>query len=216
MRLDEVLTMSARLSVSTNDITYRDRYFANVDPLTNEIEKAKALVPAETVTLAISNTDEANNRLVQMEEQAFSLCAEQRCLEAQQLLHSPAYQQDKEVYASGMNQAFKLMTEEAEKSTMVLTWYLLVLQLASVANCIVVVWFVLRLKSRLSKIEIEEERQQAFRNTMDLLMDYFNNVLHKGIMFQDRVREIKGAPINDCNEIENTFRAAARHLVDIY
>ncbi len=215
MRLDEVLTMSARLSVASKDLAYRDRYYANVDPLTHEIEKAKALVPSEAITSAIENTNDANNRLVQMEEKAFSLCAEERCPEAQQLLQSSAYQHDKEVYAGGMSQAFALMTREAENATTLLTWYLLVLQLASVANCVIVVWFVLRLKSRLSKIEVEEERQQAFRGTMDLLMDYFNNVLNKGIMFQERVRELNGVPTMECNEIENTFRDAARRLVDI-
>jgi CheY-like chemotaxis protein len=215
MRLDEVLSMSARLSVATNDLTYRDRYFTNVDHLTNEIEKAKALVPLDAIISAIRNTDEANNRLIQMEEKAFSLCAKKRCLEAQKLLHSPEYQRDKEIYAGGMSQAFARMTDEAKSNTTVITWYLLLLQLASIVNCVIVVWFVLRLKSRLSRIEIEDERHQAFRSTMDLLMDYFNNVLNKGIMFQERMRELKGAPTIECNEIEHTFREAARRLVDI-
>jgi signal transduction histidine kinase len=62
------------------------------------------LAPAALVRDAAVQTDAANVKLVAMEKQAFQLIAEDRIEEAQRLLASAGYEQQKAIYAEGMQQ----------------------------------------------------------------------------------------------------------------
>jgi diguanylate cyclase (GGDEF)-like protein len=96
MRLDETLTMSARLAAATGDPAWERRYLADEPVLGRVIGEATRLLPMA------ARTDSANAQLVAMERAAFALGRAGRAREAAALLASPGYAQQKRVYAAGM------------------------------------------------------------------------------------------------------------------
>ena len=98
---DEVLTMSARMAAFTGDKAWQDRYDDHVGKLDVVIEKAVAYGD-----LGGSKTDEANQKLIQIESEAFKLVDAGRLEEAQALLLSERYLQYKKEYAKGLNGFF--------------------------------------------------------------------------------------------------------------
>jgi diguanylate cyclase (GGDEF)-like protein/PAS domain S-box-containing protein len=96
MRLDETLTMSARLGAATGDPAWESRYRANEPVLDSVLREATRLLPMA------ARTDSANARLVAMEHAAFALGRVGRAPEGAALLTSAAYARHKRVYADGM------------------------------------------------------------------------------------------------------------------
>ncbi len=99
--LDELLTMSARMAAATGDLRWETRYNDAVDPLTDAIEEARALVPGAAGT---AKTDAANQQLVAMETQAFQLVHAGKTDEALAVLLGTAYDTQKDAYAAGLDQ----------------------------------------------------------------------------------------------------------------
>ncbi|MHC5006565.1 MAG: sensor histidine kinase, partial [Planctomycetota bacterium] len=104
VHLDEVLTMSARMAVATGDHKWVDRYREYEPMLDAAIKEATLLAPEAVVRDAAAQTDAANVKLVEMENRAFDLIADDQTEEAQGVLASPEYELQKAVYADGMQQ----------------------------------------------------------------------------------------------------------------
>jgi methyl-accepting chemotaxis protein PixJ len=100
VHLDEVLTMSARMAASTGDLKWEARYRQFEPKLTAAIEKTLAGVTADIRTEA-SKTDDANNKLVAFETQAFKLVRQGKSQQALKLLMGPQYSTQKKIYAAG-------------------------------------------------------------------------------------------------------------------
>ncbi|WP_019508609.1 methyl-accepting chemotaxis protein [Pleurocapsa sp. PCC 7319] len=101
--LDEVLSSSARLAATTGDKRWEKRYLDFVPQLDNAIAETEALVPSIFENKdAISQTDEANNKLIAMEDRAFELINQGKLEEATSLLLSSEYEQQKAIYAEGL------------------------------------------------------------------------------------------------------------------
>ena len=99
---DEVLTMSARIAAATGDASYEaryDKYDAELDAL---IKKTASALGLSEVKQFVEQTDEANQKLVQMERRAFALMHEGRRAEATALLVSGEYLRWKSAYAEGV------------------------------------------------------------------------------------------------------------------
>lgn len=107
-RLDEVLTMSARLYAATGEASWRKRYLEHVEPLGKTLENTLNLAGDESAKKAISMVSEANDQLIAMEEQAFVIVAEGRLRDAFDLLNSPNYQAQKERYQHGLDRALDI------------------------------------------------------------------------------------------------------------
>jgi HPt (histidine-containing phosphotransfer) domain-containing protein/two-component sensor histidine kinase len=123
MTLDEILTMSARMAAAAHDSSYEERYNANVGELDALIKETLALVPDAEAAKAVSATDAANLRLVDMETRSFELDKNQQYAEALALLEGEAYRADKVVYAAGMRTAFQRMEAiTAANRASVATW----------------------------------------------------------------------------------------------
>jgi signal transduction histidine kinase len=104
-RLDEVLTMSARMAATTGEERWIDRYNANVDPLDHAIKEMIALSGSPHIEAMVRATDQANLALVGMETRSFELVHHHRRRAAYRLLMSPEYQLQKAIYADGMTRA---------------------------------------------------------------------------------------------------------------
>jgi two-component system, sensor histidine kinase and response regulator len=103
MRLDEVLTMSARMAAVTGELRWEERYRQHEPELDAAIKDAMALASQIPAFGASKQTDAANARLVAMENRAFALVRDGRSQEARALLFSPTYEDQKAIYAGGMN-----------------------------------------------------------------------------------------------------------------
>lgn len=98
--LDEVLTMSARMAASTGNVDWEERYLNNVSALDEAINQLVTLAPEHQANS--SQTDEANIKLIEMEERAFELVRQGKSSEALQLLLGQEYSAQKQIYTQGV------------------------------------------------------------------------------------------------------------------
>lgn len=116
LQWDELLTMSARLCAATGDLAWEKRYHQHVDALDDAIKEAATLVPAATATQFTEKTDKANQKLVEMELRSFELVWAQRQEEAFELVTSPEYAAQKEIYAAGVTLLLQSMGQQIAAS----------------------------------------------------------------------------------------------------
>jgi serine phosphatase RsbU (regulator of sigma subunit) len=100
--LDEVLTMSARMAASTGDLQWEKRYKSFEPELDTAIKQAIKLAPEVYSSNNTSETDAANQKLVEMETKAFEFVRQGKSTEALNLLFSPNYETQKKIYADGI------------------------------------------------------------------------------------------------------------------
>jgi signal transduction histidine kinase len=110
-RLDEVLTMSARMAATTGQERWISRYDANVAPLEDAIREMLSLSRSQDVAQMVHATDAANAALIETETRAFDLVRGGRRTEAYALLMSPEYERQKAIYADGMERAMAAVHE---------------------------------------------------------------------------------------------------------
>ncbi len=109
VHIDEVLTMSAHMAVETGEPQWEERY-RNFEPqLNSAIKEVKKLTKEKAVRDAITETDLANIRLVELENQAFELVRKNNREEAVNLLHSEEYENQKQIYSSTINNVAKII-----------------------------------------------------------------------------------------------------------
>ena len=102
LKLDEVLTMSARMAAATGDAAWEQRY-GNYEPvLDSAIKEVMTLEPEAYRGEGASQTDAANIKLVEMEHRAFDLVRQNRRAEAHDLLSSREYEAQKQIYSLGI------------------------------------------------------------------------------------------------------------------
>jgi two-component system sensor histidine kinase/response regulator len=102
LHLDEVLTMSARMAAATADPRWEARYRAFESELDAAIKETMASAPGDSALAGSMQTDVANTKLVEMENQAFALVRAGRAADARAVLFAQAYEDQKALYASGM------------------------------------------------------------------------------------------------------------------
>lgn len=101
-RLDEVLTMSAHMAAATGEARWEELYRRFEPLLDDAIKEAASFVPDAGRIASTSATDEANIKLVSMENTAFELVRQDKADEAMALLTSDEYERQKQSYAAGM------------------------------------------------------------------------------------------------------------------
>jgi two-component system cell cycle sensor histidine kinase/response regulator CckA len=103
VHLDEVLTMSARMAAATGDPKWEERYRRFEPQLDAAIKETTKLGTTLHDSKAAAQTDEANIKLVEMENRAFALVHAGRKEEAQAVVFSPVYEAQTKIYAEGIN-----------------------------------------------------------------------------------------------------------------
>jgi methyl-accepting chemotaxis protein PixJ len=101
--LDEVLTMSARMSASTGDLKWEERYNGFVPKLDKVIKDLEELAPQYKEEAA--KTADANTKLIDLETRSFTLVRQGKKEAALELLLGKEYEGQKQIYAQGVNQA---------------------------------------------------------------------------------------------------------------
>jgi PAS domain S-box-containing protein len=102
VHFDEVLTMSANMAAVTGDLQWEKRYRDFEPQLDVAIKSLRKLMPETFDTVAAIQTDEANIKLVEMENQVFELVGQERLDEARAIISSGDYCKQKKLYSSGM------------------------------------------------------------------------------------------------------------------
>ncbi len=113
--LDEVLTSSARLAASTGNQRWEKRYNDSIPKLDQVLAETAKLLPLIDSS-GITNTDEANDKLVAMETRAFELTNQGKLSEATDLLLSPEYEQQKSIYAQGITETTAALQKYVENN----------------------------------------------------------------------------------------------------
>ena len=109
--LDEVLTMSARMSAATGDAKWEKRYRQFEPELESAIEEALSLTSDAGATRVVERTNSANAALVEMENKSFNLISQHRLEEARATLLSGEYDRQKNIYAAGMQELDNLLKQ---------------------------------------------------------------------------------------------------------
>lgn len=112
VHLDEVLTMSARMAATTGDLSWERRYRKFEPQLDAAVKEALQLTSHAAGFEAAAQTDAANLKLVDMENQSFALVRSGNAGEARAVLFNPAYEQQKALYADGMSKFIEQLTQE--------------------------------------------------------------------------------------------------------
>lgn len=114
MRLDEVLTMSARMAAATSNLKWEARYRTFEPQLDSAIKEAIALAPEAYIGISAKATDTANQALVDMENQAFVFVRAGQGDEAAAILFSKEYEKQKAIYAEGMDVSKRAIESRAK------------------------------------------------------------------------------------------------------
>lgn len=160
IHLDEVLTMSARMSALTADASWEKRYRQFEPKLDAAIREAQSYSLGAQTT---KETDEANLALVAMENQALELARQGKRDEAKSTLFSPQYAEQKAIYSDGMDKLGRQLAD-ATSSAMQFERRRIYFQLgagAAVVGLLVLGWLVMvrfanhgmRMRMQLNKIE---------------------------------------------------------------
>jgi signal transduction histidine kinase/ActR/RegA family two-component response regulator len=112
--LDEVLTMSARMSAQTGDPRWEQRYRQFDPQLGDALKEAMLLSPEIASTDAVTHVELAIAALVTMENLAFDLVRAGSLAEAQALLSSANYEAQKRIYYSGMSEYGRALAEKIQ------------------------------------------------------------------------------------------------------
>lgn len=98
---DEVLTMSARMAAFTGNKMWEIRYSSHEKKLSEAIKLTYSIFPSDTGNIERKIIETANSKLVTMENKAFDLVKNGQFMEAQKVLMSPEYFEQKNLYALG-------------------------------------------------------------------------------------------------------------------
>lgn len=137
--LDEVLTMSARMTVASGDAAWIKRHKKYAPKLDAIIKKTIRLSGNPEIANAAYRTDKANIKLVEMESYVFHLIEENRIKEAQAILYSAAYENQKSVYAEGMTELLENVQHQTEGTLKLLQRHMI----SGVVGALIVLFVVL-------------------------------------------------------------------------
>ena len=116
VHLDEVLTMSARMAAATGDLQWERRYRQFEPQLDAAIKETTKIGTSSPDIRAATKTDEANIKLVEMENRAFALVRADRKEEARALLFNSEYEAQKKIYAEGIKSFSDQIRHEFDES----------------------------------------------------------------------------------------------------
>ena len=158
--LDEVLTMSARMGASTGNTRWEERYLENVPPLDDAINEVLTIAP--DYQQDVSQTDEANARLIAMEEQAFELVRQNQADEALDLLLGQEYQEQKSIYSQGIENTLVNIQESIEGQIVIYGQQLARLAtFAGLSFCLLIVSWIIVLSLIASYIKQRNKAQNS-------------------------------------------------------
>lgn len=175
-KLDEVLTMSAKMAAATGDLAWEERYNKFAPILDSTIKILLKNFPELEVAKRI---EDANLALVDMERESFSLLKKGRGKQAIALLNSRGYEKLKEIYSFGMRDAGRLLESMLTKRLKDAEWEtraLAILALSLLGFSIVGWMYVFR---RLKTSIVLQNELQESKRELELIADNVPGVVSR-------------------------------------
>jgi methyl-accepting chemotaxis protein len=158
LRLDEALTMSAKMGAATADPAWRERY----DTLNTQMDKAigdiLALAPTAIAERYKAQTSAANDRLVILEKKAFDQTAKGDKDGALKTLDSEVYSKDKKLLGDGSDRFIADLTLSLETSLDNSRWLSILFMGLACAGTVLASLFLILFINRLNKARLSYER----------------------------------------------------------
>jgi PAS domain S-box-containing protein len=232
--LDEVLTMSARMAAATGDLKWEKRYRQHEPTLDSAIRAAMESAPEAFLSEAARQTNNANIKLVAMENQAFDLVRHTKRGVAAELLSSGEYENQKQSYAGGIKQIISTMHERSFMAAQLQRRNALVavMTIVTVLLVLLIAWLVMRRilgrhdSERKRADEALQHEHNVLRTLIDSLPDliYFkdaegryilNNRPHLRSLGMERQEEVLGKSTFDFNprELSEQYHADEMRIV---
>jgi hypothetical protein len=104
VHLEEVLSMSTRLAVQTGEKRWQERYYQYKPKLDAAIREVRILAPDIFISTNAMWLESANNKLESMDKMAFEFVDANRKNDADVLLNSSGYEEQKKIYSSGIEE----------------------------------------------------------------------------------------------------------------
>ncbi len=189
VHMDEVLTMSARMAVSSGDLSWEERYHKYEVLLDEAITKLYVLAPDASGQSATKETDEANVKLVELESQAFELVREGRGDEAKKVMFSDEYEQLKQTYAEGMdalNAGLSQAISDGQKGQRIESLVFVATVIVSLP-LLLIAWIAVFRVLRKWRTTLIENNQRLARQTTDLAES--NTALEEEVAQRQRTEE---------------------------
>ena len=165
IRLDGMLTISACMAAATGDLK-GERRFREIEPqLDAAIKEVIALVPDPPLRQTAEQIDAANARLVEMENRAFEAVRAGHREVAREVLFGPAYEQQKQAYASATARLMADMHDRQDSLLRSRQARSLLPVLASLLTLALMLWVWGALIRSAGRIHRELERQIRERTT---------------------------------------------------
>lgn len=159
-RLDELLSMSARMYAATGEESWRSRYLSATPKLDNALREAKSLAAELSGEAGLIQTDTANSVLLKLEAQALEKAAAGQLAAATAILDSTEYQAEKTRYAEGIQQLWitiwQTAEENASRSKQIL-WTVLFLAVLAICALLISMW------AMANKVWLYDRRQEIVK-----------------------------------------------------
>ena len=185
--LDEILTMSAKKATVYTRPQWEQDYNLAATMLDSTIAEAIELSKNLTIENAISQTSEANDKLIELEERAFRLSKQGKKNQARDLLNNSEYLTNKQIYSDGMELFSRSLDEQIEQISENETDLLRNEILLIIAACILLIlswiivwWSISSWKTKLTEKNAELERkifeleEFSYRTSHDLRAPLIN------------------------------------------
>ncbi len=202
VHLDEVLTMSARMSAATGDLYWEQRYRTYEPQLDRAIVEVMRLAYDTPLEDASAATNEANTRLVEMEQRAFDLVRSGRREEAMSLLTGESYEEQKLSYAVGIKSISMALRERAAADLQ--SWrralYLGLAAALATLPVLFVIWFVVLRGVRRHMAERTRTQKELERHRE-----------HLAELVEERTRQLNTANEELARRAQDLARTEARY-----
>lgn len=159
IHLDEVLTMSARMNAATGDPRWETRYNDSKGKLNTALEEAVAIAPRTFEGAAV--TEQANRKLIAIEQQSFDLVRNGQQTAAADLLFSPAYEQQKAIYTQSIQQELDTLQTRIQQNLSSFGQQLVLASTIAVVSLSMLLplwWVVLQVLQRYLKTQTRSEQ----------------------------------------------------------
>lgn len=174
VHLDEVLTMSARMTAATGDLRWEQRYRGFEPQLEAAILEVVKLTPEGFLSEAAARTHTANAELVVLENRAFDRVRQGDREAAAALLSSEGYENQKKIYAEGIGQITAALQEQARvtlygqrrRAFLAVTSSVVILPILLLAA----IWVTRTLGAHITeRKQVEEELRQSRQHALNIL-----------------------------------------------
>ena len=175
IHLDEVLTMSARMNAATGDTRWEDRYSDFEPKLDAAIKEAITIAPETYEGEGAAQTDMANQKLVAMEVQSFELVRNGQQAAAADLLFSAEYEQQKVIYAEGIQRGLDATQERIRENQKNFAQQLILASAIAALSLLILLpiwWVVLQVLQRYLKARnTAEHALHAAKDQLEAVLD---------------------------------------------